>query len=60
MRAEEPFLVRHADLIFALKTFAASMLAPVLRARAPARRTALFNPADGSATATRSSSWINE
>ncbi|MVT66346.1 FUSC family protein [Bradyrhizobium pachyrhizi] len=30
MRAEEPFLVRHADLIFALKTFAASMLALVI------------------------------
>jgi uncharacterized membrane protein YccC len=30
MRAEEPFLVRHADLIFALKTFAASMLALVV------------------------------
>src|SRR3569833_2954809 len=27
MRAEEPVLVRYADLIFALKTFAASMLA---------------------------------
>src|SRR6478736_9274652 len=30
MRAEEPFLVRHADLIFALKTFAASILALVI------------------------------
>lgn len=30
MRAEDPFLVRHADLIFALKTFAASMLALVI------------------------------
>ena len=30
MRADEPFLVRHADLIFALKTFAASMLALVV------------------------------
>ncbi|MGY4227317.1 putative membrane protein YccC [Bradyrhizobium sp. USDA 4503] len=30
MRAEEPFMVRHADLIFALKTFAASMLALVI------------------------------
>ncbi|WGD49208.1 FUSC family protein [Bradyrhizobium sp. CB1650] len=30
MRAEGPFLVRHADLIFALKTFAASMLALVI------------------------------
>ncbi|WP_369724559.1 FUSC family protein [Bradyrhizobium sp. LLZ17] len=30
MRAQEPFLVRHADLIFALKTFAASMLALVI------------------------------
>jgi uncharacterized membrane protein YccC len=30
MRREEPFLVRHADLIFALKTFAASMLALVI------------------------------
>lgn len=30
MRGEEPFLVRHADLIFALKTFAASMLALVI------------------------------
>lgn len=30
MRAEEPFLIRHADLIFALKTFAASMLALVI------------------------------
>ncbi len=30
MRTEEPFLVRHADLIFALKTFAASMLALVI------------------------------
>lgn len=30
MRAEESFLVRHADLIFALKTFAASMLALVI------------------------------
>lgn len=30
MRAEEPFLVRHADLLFALKTFAASMLALVI------------------------------
>ncbi|MGX1103829.1 MULTISPECIES: FUSC family protein [Bradyrhizobium] len=30
MRAEEPFLVRHADLVFALKTFAASMLALVI------------------------------
>ncbi|QOG19282.1 MULTISPECIES: FUSC family protein [Bradyrhizobium] len=30
MRADEPFLVRHADLIFALKTFAASMLALVI------------------------------
>ncbi|WGS19705.1 MULTISPECIES: FUSC family protein [unclassified Bradyrhizobium] len=30
MRAEEPFLVRHADLIFALKTFAASILALVV------------------------------
>jgi uncharacterized membrane protein YccC len=30
MRAEEPFLVRHADLIFALKTFVASMLALVI------------------------------
>ncbi|GKQ53495.1 FUSC family protein [Bradyrhizobium sp. Ce-3] len=30
MRAGEPFLVRHADLIFALKTFAASMLALVI------------------------------
>jgi uncharacterized membrane protein YccC len=29
MRADEPFLVRHADLVFALKTFAASMLALV-------------------------------
>jgi uncharacterized membrane protein YccC len=30
MRAEEPFLVRHADLIFALKTFAASILALII------------------------------
>ncbi|MGX4772537.1 FUSC family protein [Bradyrhizobium guangdongense] len=30
MRTDEPFLVRHADLIFALKTFAASMLALVI------------------------------
>lgn len=30
MRADEPFLVRHADLIFAFKTFAASMLALVI------------------------------
>ncbi|MCG2626866.1 FUSC family protein [Bradyrhizobium sp. WYCCWR 13023] len=30
MRESEPFLVRHADLIFALKTFAASMLALVI------------------------------
>lgn len=30
MRADEPFLVRHADLIFALKTFAASILALVV------------------------------
>lgn len=30
MRADEPFLVRHADFIFALKTFAASMLALVI------------------------------
>ncbi|MDN5001557.1 FUSC family protein [Bradyrhizobium sp. GCM10027634] len=30
MRADEPFLVRHADLIFALKTFIASMLALVI------------------------------
>src|SRR4051795_5142479 len=30
MRADEPLLVRHADLIFALKTFAASMLALVI------------------------------
>ncbi|WP_445221623.1 FUSC family protein [Bradyrhizobium sp. Pa8] len=30
MRAQEPFLVRHADVIFALKTFAASMLALVI------------------------------
>ena len=30
MRADEPFLVRHADLIFALKTFAASILALVI------------------------------
>ncbi|MGY8661131.1 FUSC family protein [Bradyrhizobium sp. UFLA05-109] len=30
MRADEPFLVRHAGLIFALKTFAASMLALVI------------------------------
>jgi uncharacterized membrane protein YccC len=30
MRAGEPFLVRHADLVFALKTFAASMLALVI------------------------------
>ncbi|OAF10394.1 FUSC family protein [Bradyrhizobium neotropicale] len=30
MRAEEPFLVRNADLIFALKTFCASMLALVI------------------------------
>jgi len=30
MRAGEPLLVRHADLIFALKTFAASMLALVI------------------------------
>jgi uncharacterized membrane protein YccC len=30
MRAEEPFLVRHANLIFALKTFAASMLALII------------------------------
>jgi uncharacterized membrane protein YccC len=30
MRAEEPFLIRHADLIFALKTFAASILAVVV------------------------------
>lgn len=30
MRADEPFLVRHADLIFALKTFVASMLALVI------------------------------
>src|SRR5215475_8992865 len=30
MRAEEPFLVRHADLVFALKTFAASILALVV------------------------------
>ncbi|SFI88564.1 FUSC family protein [Bradyrhizobium sp. Gha] len=30
MRPDEPFLVRHADLIFALKTFAASMLALVI------------------------------
>jgi uncharacterized membrane protein YccC len=30
MRADEPFLVRHADLIFALKTFSASMLALVI------------------------------
>jgi len=33
MRAQEPFLVRHADLIFALKTFAASMLALVIAFR---------------------------
>ena len=30
MRESQPFLVRHADLIFALKTFAASMLALVI------------------------------
>ncbi|MGT2439155.1 FUSC family protein [Bradyrhizobium betae] len=30
MRADEPFLVRHADRIFALKTFAASILALVI------------------------------
>jgi len=30
MREGEPFLVRHADVIFALKTFAASMLALVI------------------------------
>jgi uncharacterized membrane protein YccC len=30
MRAEEPFLIRHADFIFALKTFAASILALVV------------------------------
>jgi uncharacterized membrane protein YccC len=30
MRADEPLLVRHADLIFALKTFVASMLALVV------------------------------
>ena len=30
MRESEPFLLRHADLIFALKTFAASMLALVI------------------------------
>ncbi|KWV52169.1 fusaric acid transporter [Bradyrhizobium macuxiense] len=30
MRAEEPFMVRHADLVFALKTFAASILALVI------------------------------
>jgi hypothetical protein len=30
MRAEEPFLIRHADLIFALKTFTASILALVV------------------------------
>lgn len=30
MRADEPFLVRHADLIFALKTFAAAILALVI------------------------------
>jgi uncharacterized membrane protein YccC len=30
MRADKPFLVRHADLIFALKTFAASILALVV------------------------------
>lgn len=30
MHAEKPFLVRHADLIFALKTFAASILALVI------------------------------
>ena len=30
MRADEPFLVRHADHVFALKTFAASMLALVI------------------------------
>lgn len=30
MRADEPFLVRNADVIFALKTFAASMLALVI------------------------------
>lgn len=30
MRADEPFLIRHADLIFAFKTFAASMLALVV------------------------------
>ncbi|MGY3551309.1 putative membrane protein YccC [Bradyrhizobium sp. USDA 4472] len=30
MRPDEPFLVRHADLIFALKTFAAAMLALVI------------------------------
>ncbi|MBR0713237.1 FUSC family protein [Bradyrhizobium liaoningense] len=30
MRTDEPFLVRHADLIFALKTFFASMLALVI------------------------------
>ncbi|QAU50277.1 FUSC family protein [Bradyrhizobium guangzhouense] len=30
MRENEPFLVRHADLIFALKTFAASMLALII------------------------------
>ncbi|HEV2157524.1 FUSC family protein [Bradyrhizobium sp.] len=30
MRTDESFLVRHADLIFALKTFAASMLALVI------------------------------
>jgi uncharacterized membrane protein YccC len=30
MRAERPFLIRHADLIFALKTFTASILALVV------------------------------
>ncbi len=30
MRADQPFLTRHADLIFALKTFAASILALVV------------------------------
>jgi hypothetical protein len=30
MRAEEPFLIRRADFIFALKTFAASILALVV------------------------------
>ena len=30
MNVDEPFLTRHADIVFALKTFAAAMLALII------------------------------